>query len=208
MRKVKRESFEINYDESLKRDFFRRDAEEVAHDLIGKVIVRKSNHGGYQAARIVETEAYLPENDKASHSARGKTPSNAAMFEEGGIAYVYRSYGIHFCLNFVSGNYGEGTGVLIRAAEPLLGIEEMIRNRGMDNIFRLCKGPGNLTQAFGIDIDDNFSSLLVPEFFVQKWQEIDDNNIIRTKRIGISKAKNRQLRFILQGSKFVSAKKS
>ncbi len=134
----------------LPRSFYARRSSEVAPDLLGRFLVRRSENGARLAARIVETEAYEP-NDPASHAFRGRTTRNAVMFGEPGRLYVYFAYGMHFCMNAVTGRAGEGTAVLLRAAEPIEGLDEMERRRGRPRRRDLCSGPAKLCQAFGVD---------------------------------------------------------
>ncbi len=170
-------------------------------------------------AQIVETEAYLSKDDLSCHASVGKTKRNAPMFENGGILYVYKIYGIHHCINFVTEKAGKGSAVLIRAAEPLLGIVKMYENRGWDkkkgtgrrekgvknvDIFNLCKGPGNLAKALGFTIDDNFKSLNSPDLFIQKVNLPKEIKIGVSKRIGITKSSELQLRFFIKGNPCVS----
>ncbi|HZD17686.1 MAG TPA: DNA-3-methyladenine glycosylase, partial [Actinomycetota bacterium] len=134
----------------LPRAFFARPSTVVAPDLLGRVLVRRLPGGGRLAARLVEVEAYQ-EDDPASHSFRGRTQRNAVMFGPPGHLYVYFTYGMHFCSNVVTGHTGQGSAVLLRAAEPLEGVEIMAANRGVDAVRLLCSGPARLAEAFGID---------------------------------------------------------
>ncbi|MDE1993367.1 MAG: DNA-3-methyladenine glycosylase [Rhizobiaceae bacterium] len=172
--------------------FFARDSVVVASELIG-TRVTVDGVGG----RIVETEAYRPD-DEASHSFRGPTPRTTVMFGPAARVYVYRSYGIHWCLNFVCSH---ASAVLIRAVEPESGIEEMIRRRGVADIFGLCSGPGKLTQAMGIDIGLNGVALDAAPFAFMLAEPVA---VVAGKRIGITKNVDPLWRFGAAGSRFVS----
>lgn len=195
--------FEIDFSKHLTKEFFLKPTDWVAKNLIGKVLVRKIN-GVYTAAMIVEAEAYLSEFDSASHSAIGKTQRNSKMFEEGGVIYVYKIYGIHHCVNIVTEEQGKGCAVLIRAGQPLLGFEIFKSHRGDVPEEKLLSGPGNFAKAFAFTKIDNGASVLLPELFVQNFIQFSDEDIGISKRIGIVRAKELPLRFYLRGSKFVS----
>lgn len=171
-------------------------SEHVAHRLIG-AILSVDGVGG----RIVETEAYDRE-DPASHSFSGPTPRNAVMFGPPAFAYVYRSYGIHWCLNFVCRETGHGAGVLIRALEPLTGLDAMRQRRGIEAAKLLCSGPGRLAQALGITHRNNGMSLVGTPFQIEMPEE--QCPVVTGPRIGITKAMDVPWRFGLAGSKFVS----
>lgn len=174
--------------------FFDRDAVTVARELIGAELL-VDGVGGI----IVETEAYTPD-DPASHSHRGPTRRNAAMFGEPGSAYVYLCYGMHWCLNAVC---GPGSAVLLRAVEPRTGIEAMQARRGRAGARQLCAGPGRLAQALGVDgALDGGSFLRRP--FVLRPAGVASDAIAIGPRIGISKAVERPWRFGLAGSPFLS----
>ena len=144
----------------LPRSFFARPSTVVAPELLGRVLVRVLPDGTRLAARLVEVEAY-EQGDPASHSYRGRpTPRTEVMFGPPGRLYVYFTYGMHFCSNVVTGPNGCGSAVLLRAAEPLDGLEAMAANRGTDGLRLLCSGPARLTQAFGIGRDDNGADLV------------------------------------------------
>ncbi len=173
--------------------FFDRDAVQVAPDLLGARLL-VAGVGGL----IVETEAYRPD-DPASHSFRGPTPRNGAMFAGPGRVYVYRSYGIHWCLNFVCAG---ASAVLIRAIEPSHGIESMRERRGLDNVRALCSGPGKLCAALGVDGDFDHRMLDAPPFAFT--ERPSPPPIITGPRIGISKAADLLWRFGIAGSAFLS----
>ena len=135
---------------ALSRRWFERPASVVAPALIGRHLVRRFPDGSRCRVRIVETEAYEPD-DPASHAFGGPTARNATMFGPGGHLYVYLSYGIHHCLNVVTGGPGHGAAVLLRAAEPLENLARLAHNRGVDDDRTLCRGPGRLAQALAID---------------------------------------------------------
>lgn len=175
---------------------FAGDAHEVARKLIGATLLVDGVGG-----RIVETEAY-DRNDAASHSFTGPTPRNEAMFGPPGRAYVYRSYGIHWCLNFVCREDGHGAGVLIRAIEPGHGIDLMRARRGLEELKTLCSGPGKVGQALGITRELNGLPLDHAPFEVFAAKE--QSNVIEGPRIGISKAVEVHWRFGQAGSKFLS----
>jgi DNA-3-methyladenine glycosylase len=175
---------------------FSAPSELVARLLIGAVLTVDGVGG-----RIVETEAYDRE-DPASHSFSGPTPRNAVMFGPPGHVYVYRSYGIHWCLNFVCREAGHGAGVLIRAIEPLHGIDVMRERRGLEPLKLLCSGPGRLAQALGITHRNNGMSLSVAPFRVEPAGE--EYEIACGPRIGLTKAMDVPWRFGLAGSRFLS----
>ncbi len=175
---------------------FNAPADQVAQALIG-VLVLVDGVGG----RIVETEAYDRE-DPASHAFSGPTERNLAMFGPPGHAYVYRSYGIHWCLNFVCRDEGHGAGVLIRALEPVAGLDTMHQRRDMHDVRVLCSGPGKLCQALGVTRDHNGRSLAAPPFALSPPTE--PVALVAGPRIGISKAMDVPWRFGLAGSRFVS----
>lgn len=185
-------------------EWFVRDTVCVAQDLIGAILVRQDSNGQLLAARIVETEAYLAD-DPASHSWRGPTRRNRAMFERGGCLYVYRIYGVHRCVNIVTGPVGVGTAVLLRAAEPLIGIERMIERRGRHvPMAKLLSGPANLARAFGFDLDDNCRTCCGDGVWVLS-PVVPPRRIGVSPRIGIVRAAERLLRFFDLDSPAVSA---
>jgi DNA-3-methyladenine glycosylase len=197
----------------LPRAFFARDPRRVARDLLGKVLIRQA-HKIRLTARIVEVEAYLGEKDPAAHSFSGRTLRNAVLFGPPGYAYIYFIYGNHYCLNVSCEPEGQAGGVLFRALEPLSGIEEMARARGVTisgpddvrGLRNLTSGPGRLSEAFeitrerdnGCDLTDASSSLFLAEDGFQV------RRIRATPRIGITKAADKPLRYLIDGNPFVS----
>lgn len=175
---------------------FAGDSHVVAHALIGATLLVDGVGG-----RIVETEAYDRE-DPASHSYSGPTPRNQAMFGPPGRAYVYRSYGIHWCLNFVCMEEGHGAGVLIRALEPLHGIDRMQERRRSSDLRMLCSGPGKLCEAIGVT--RAFNGHPLGEFPFELRAAEPPVPLVAGPRIGISKAMDVPWRFGLAGSRFVS----
>ncbi|HEX6391505.1 MAG TPA: DNA-3-methyladenine glycosylase [Solirubrobacteraceae bacterium] len=180
----------------IDRDFFARSVHEVAPDLIG-VGFLCDGVGGV----IVEVEAYDHE-DPAAHGYRGRTARNASMFGPPGHAYVYRSYGIHWCVNFVCEEEGSASAVLIRALEPTHGIEAMRARRQTDDLRALCSGPGKLTQALGITGDHDGLPLDSPPFELVAREA--EPEVVRGPRVGITRAVERPWRYGLAGSRFLS----
>jgi DNA-3-methyladenine glycosylase len=180
----------------LKRSFFARSVHEVAPDLIGATLL-VDGVGGL----IVEVEAYH-HRDPAAHSFRGPTPRNRVMFGPPGFAYVYRSYGIHWCVNFVCEEEGSASAVLIRAIEPTQGIATMRRRRHLKDVHALCSGPGKLTEALGITIEHNALPLDQLPFSLHARAETID--VAAGVRVGITKAIDLPWRYGVKGSKFLS----
>jgi DNA-3-methyladenine glycosylase len=193
----------------LTRSFFARSPQRVARDLLGKVLVRDGKPR--RSARIVEVEAYLGENDPAAHAAVGNTARTSVLFGPPGYAYVYFIYGNHYCLNVSCEREGKAGSVLIRALEPIEGIEEMATARGIElraprDIPRLTAGPGRLAEAFaitrsrdnGCDLTSTQSGLWIGEdgFRIKSIQI--------TPRIGITKATGHPLRYTVAGNPFLS----
>ena len=187
----------------LPRSFYRRSTIRVAQDLLGKNLVRVA--GSYiMAGRIVETEAYFGD-DPASHSYRGPTPRSQPMFEEVGHAYVYFVYGNHYCFNVVTEKIGRAGAVLIRALEPISGIDRMTLNRKGIKDKGISNGPGKLCQAMGIDKKFNRVDLTGRILFITDGDK-SRFKIVRTTRIGISEAKDKAYRFYIKDNEFVSKK--
>jgi DNA-3-methyladenine glycosylase len=183
----------------VNRRFYERPVLEVARDLVGCVV----SHDG-SAGVIVETEAYH-DSEPACHAFVGLTPRTRTLFGPPGYAYVYRSYGIHALLNAVCEPEGVGAAVLIRALEPVQGIDAMMSRRGLERVERLCSGPGKLTQALGISLSDNGVDLVRGPVLISdragRWR---DPEVSIDRRIGITKAAELPWRFCATGSRYLS----
>ena len=180
----------------LKRAFFARSVHEVAPELIGATLIVNGTGG-----LIVEVEAYH-HTDPAAHSFRGPTPRNQVMFGPPGFTYVYRSYGIHWCINFVCEKAGSASAVLIRALQPTHGIPAMRRRRKLRDERSLCSGPGKLTEALGITHAHNALPLDAPP--IALYARASTPEIIAGVRVGITKAVDLPWRYGMKGSKFLS----
>lgn len=193
----------------LPRKFYIRPVLTVAKDLLGKVLIRKDENQ-ILAARIVEVEAYDGKVDKASHSFNGKTKRNEVMFNEGGYFYVYFTYGAHFCCNVVTGKADHGAAVLIRAVEPLIGIDKMIKNRFNRNlksekeIYNLTSGPGKVCKAFDFNKEHSGLDLTNSDVFIVDQPRQRKNKIGISKRIGITKSVSLPWRFFEIGNPYLS----
>lgn len=190
--------------------FYRRPTEVVARDLVGKVLVRiiKKNGRAFRlAGRIVETEAYGFDNDPASHACMGPTPRNRVMFGEVGRAYVYFTYGNHYCVNVSArANRIKAGAVLIRGIEPVEGAELMKQFRPVDDAVLLTSGPGRLTQALKITTAHNGLDMTDPESELHIESGKKPERVIATARIGISRATDKEWRFLDPSSPYVSRK--
>ena len=187
----------------LQRSFYQRDSRVVAPDLLNKILVATDGRSG----RIVEVEAYCGALDAAAHSYRGKTPRNATMFGPVGFMYVYFIYGMHWCCNAVCGDVHEGSAVLLRALEPLTGIEKMHSARpGARRDRDLCSGPGKLTRAMGIARAQDGADLVTGDrgFTIVSDGVAPPSNPIGCKRIGITRAADHPWRWYVAESEHVS----
>jgi DNA-3-methyladenine glycosylase len=196
----------------LTRAFYDRDPRLVGPDLLGKILVRQQSKK-LLTGRIVEVEAYLGADDPAAHASIGRTPRNAVLFGPPGRAYVYFIYGNHYCLNVSCLPDGVPGGILFRALEPLEGTEEMFKLRGIaedSDLRRLTSGPGRLAAAFGItrerdngkDLTSSRSNLYIAD------DGTPPPRVLITKRIGITKAAEMPLRYIVEGNRFLSGRKN
>jgi DNA-3-methyladenine glycosylase len=210
----------------LPRSFYARPTLAVARDLLGRVLARRTPDGIVLRGRIVETEAYVGEGDKACHARSGRTPRTDVMYGPPGIAYVYLTYGMHHLLNVVTEPEGSPAAVLLRAVEPLEGLEWMSRARrrfafhhrrngtgdgdrsGEIKLHQLASGPGKLCQAYGLDLRHNRSNLLGPELWIEEGERVPKSRIAVSARIGCETATApwdlMPWRFYLPESRFVT----
>lgn len=188
----------------LRRSFYGRAATEVAPDLLGRILVRRGPDGARLKARIVETEAYASD-DPASHAFRGSTARNAVMFGRPGHLYVYFVYGMHFCMNVVVGGAGEGTAVLLRAAEPLAGLGEMRARRGREPVRELCSGPARFCQALGVDRSLDGADLVGGiDVWIEEGSPVKRDAIAIGSRVGIRVGVEHAWRYLIRDDPFVS----
>jgi len=200
----------------LGREFFNRGTVTVARELLGKLLIRREGRN-LIAGRVVEDEAYLAKNDPAAHAFNGRTARNFVLFGPPGHAYVYFIYGNHYCLNVSCMPESEGEGILFRALEPVCGFEAMARGRGLKlspnpgvaQLRMLTSGPGRMSQALGItrerDNDKDLTSRASDLWLADDGYRPE--RIAATPRIGITKAAERPLRFVIAGSSYVSGKR-
>lgn len=185
---------------ALTRRWFERPATAVAPALIGRQLARRFADGSIARVRIVETEAYEPD-DPASHSFRGPTPRNLVMFGSAGHLYVYLIYGMHHCLNVVTGRAGDASAVLLRAAEPLENLPRMAANRGVADARALCRGPGRLAHALGVDRSfDGIDLLSSDVLWIEPGTPVARGRLDVTPRVGISVGTERPWRWLEAGS--------
>ena len=201
----------ITETEKLDKHFYLRNPLTVARELLGKIFVRHENDNTL-LGKIVEVEAYDGAVDESAHSYIGKTERNAVMFEEGGLLYVYFTYGVHFCANVVTGRKDEGTAVLLRAFEPLNNFDLLAKRRfnkteiSEKEKINLTNGPGKICQAFNIKRNENGISLLGDQIYILNSNPIDDKMIVQTTRIGIKKSTELPWRFYIKNNPYVSRK--
>ncbi|MFB6290573.1 MAG: DNA-3-methyladenine glycosylase [Candidatus Bipolaricaulia bacterium] len=188
----------------LDRSFFARDSSRVARELLGAVLVRARERETLKG-RIVETEAYYGEADPPSHAFSGKTGRSEIMWKKPGLAYVYLVYGVHLMLNVVTEPSGTPGAVLIRAVEPLEGLETMKTNRGRSDVESLTDGPGKLTEAFAVGKGKNGDDLISSgELWLSEGERRTEEKVASSGRIGVTRGEEEQLRFFLPGNEFVS----
>jgi DNA-3-methyladenine glycosylase len=194
----------------LPRSFYLRPTLTVAKDLLGKYFIRKIR-GKFLVGKIVEVEAYLGENDPASHAYRGKTKRNEVMFLRGRHLYVYFTYGMHFCCNIVTEDEDKGRAVLLRAVEPIEGSNIMKRHRikslrYIKNKIDLTNGPAKLCEAFALKREQNGTNLLGKEIYITQGENVPVSKIISATRIGINNGIEKKWRFYIKGNLYVSKK--
>jgi DNA-3-methyladenine glycosylase len=187
----------------LAAGFYDRATEVVARELLGAVLEHRTAEGKVRG-RIVETEAYLGPDDPACHAAAGLTTRTRTLHGPPGHAYVYFIYGMHWCFNAVTREEGHGSAVLVRALEPLSGLPLMRLRRGVERDQDLTSGPARLCDAFGIDRSLDGSRLFRGPLRILRGNDVPDENVVVTARIGIRKAADWPLRFLVKGNRFVS----
>ena len=188
----------------LSRDFYDRETEIVAREMLGAIIECRTDEGT-ASGMIVETEAYIGEHDPACHAAVGRTKRTAPLYGRPGMSYVYFIYGVHWCFNAVTREEGLPSAVLVRAIEPLSGVELMRERRGprVQGV-NLTNGPGKLCEALGIDGSMNSLSLQKYPLVIRAGESIDDSNVVTGPRIGITKAADWPLRYLIRDNQHVS----
>lgn len=192
----------------FRASFFARPVLSVAPELLGCLLIHQLDSGARRVGRVVEVEAYLGDGtDPASHAHRGPTRRNREMFGRPGRFYVYRSMGLHVCANVVCEPQGRAAAVLLRALEPLEGIEDMRRARGGQSDRELSNGPGKLCQALGIGLDHDGHSALSGALRLEPADRPIAQRIMRGPRIGLSRARELRYRFFAEGSEFVTRSK-
>ena len=189
---------------TLPKSFYDRPTEQVARDLLGAVLEHRTPEG-VASGRIVETEAYIGEHDLACHAAAGKTIRTAPLYGPPGIAYVYFIYGMYWCFNAVTRREGEPSAVLVRALEPVSGIELMrARRPRARNDIELTNGPGKLCLALGIGQNENLADLRRSSLVIRDAARVADDDVVITPRIGITKCADWPLRYLVRGNPWVS----
>lgn len=197
--------------QKLPKSFYTKNVLTVARELLGKIFVKKDNDVLF-SGMIVETEAYDGEIDESAHSYGGKTKRNSIMFEEGGHFYVYFTYGMYHCCNVIAGKKDHGCGALIRAIEPIKGIDQMAMNRfgstaiTKKQIRNLTSGPGKICQAFDITLEHYGLCLLGDQVYILENERIPDKKVTQTTRIGIKKSVDFPWRFYIKDNPYVSKK--
>ncbi|SFR72989.1 DNA-3-methyladenine glycosylase [Anaeromicropila populeti] len=194
----------------LDKDFYRQDALILAKALLGKVLVHETAEGTVKGI-IVETEAYMGAMDAGSHAYQNrKTPRTKTMYEAGGISYVYLIYGMYCCMNVVAFEEGEAQAVLLRALEPIEGIDLMKKRRNLEKAKNLCNGPGKLCMAMDITKSENAVDLVTSSLYIEDAISIQKKNIIADRRVNIDyagEARDYPWRFFIKDNPYISVKK-
>ena len=199
----------IDNSQKLPKNFYTRNVHTVAKELLGKTFVRRLNNT-FLSGKIVEVEAYDGSIDESSHSYAGKTKRNEVMFNGGGFLYVYFTYGMHFCANIVTGKINDGKAILIRAIEPITGIDLMAMNRynktetTQKEFVNLTNGPAKVCQSFGIARLQNGANLCNDEIFIIDSPKLNPSKIVTTTRIGIKKSVDLPWRYYIKDNPFIS----
>lgn len=200
-----------NTEMKLNRSLYTCGVLEASEKLLGKILVHRTKEG-ITKGRIVELEAYNGAIDKAAHSYPNRcTERTRIQFGEGGYAYIYFIYGMYYCMNIVTGRSNEPESVLLRALEPVEGIELMKKRRGTDKLRNLCNGPGKLCQAMGITKEQYGMDLCGDILYLEDAESVEPENILRTKRINVDyaeEAKDYLWRYIIKDNPFVSVKRT
>jgi DNA-3-methyladenine glycosylase len=190
----------------ITKDFYQRNALEVAKDLLGLVLVHKTDQG-ITKGKIVEVEAYMGTIDAASHAYKTKSQRTNIQYEEGGYAYIFLIYGMYYCMNIVANEANVPEAVLLRALEPVAGIELMKERRKTDKLMNLCSGPGKLCDAMGIDKNNYGMNLFEDVLYLERPDTLEEIEIEASKRINIDyagEAKDYLWRFTIKDNKFIS----
>jgi DNA-3-methyladenine glycosylase len=191
--------------ERLPQDFYDQPTLDIARSLLGKYLIRPYDQN-LLVGKIVETEAYIGENDPACHAAVGRTSRNQVMYGPPGYAYIYFIYGMYYCLNVVTEKEGFPAAVLLRALEPVRGFEILKQNRKIKINYQLTNGPGKICQALKLNRDFNGENLSGDKIYIGIGKEIHNDNITRTARVGINKGIEHPWRFYIKDSLYVSKK--
>jgi len=192
----------------LNDDFFRRDTLKTARELLGKIIIKKTGRNNFLSGKIVETEAYMGDHDPACHAFQKVSGRSSVLYEDGGTIYVYFIYGNYYCFNVVTEKKGIGSAVLIRAVEPIEGIEVMIRNRPkVKKMFDLTNGPSKFCMAFDIGREFNNKKLSKDGIFIAEPTKKEKFEIVTSKRIGIVKGAELPYRFFIKDNPYVTKHK-
>lgn len=203
----------MKFNDKLPKKFYTRDLHKIAEELLGKFFVRRID-GKILAGKIIEVEAYDGSVDEAAHTFRGKTKRNEVMFNEGGLLYVYFTYGMHFCCNVVTGKGNEGKAILMRAFEPVYGIEQMAFNRfdkkkiSDKELINLTNGPAKICEAFQISRKENGTDLTGDDIFICDAPKIHKSKIEKSARIGIKKSVDLLWRYYIKDNPFISGNPS